>query len=217
MRIKGFDISSYQSGIDMSKIKEKGDFVILRGGYTTNGGLRKRRVDITFEQFYNRAKSVGLDVGVYYYSCATNYQEGREDAVFLYNNCLRGRRFEYPIYIDVEDKYMLNAGKRNCTEAVKGFCEFLEAMGYYVGLYTGYYTLTGNMIPAELERYTLWGAWWKDPKTPPAKLKALSNFHLWQYSGGGEQVGTFKIDGDISFINFPPIIKKHKLNGYGEI
>ena len=214
MRINGYDISSYQSGIDMQRIKDNGDFVILRGGYTTNGGLRKRRVDISFEAFYNRAKAVGLNVGVYYYSCATNYQEGREDAVFLYNNCLRGRKFEYPIYIDVEDKYMINAGKRGCTDAVKGFCEFLESKGFYVGFYTGYYTLTGNMIQSELERYTLWGAWWKNGTTPPAKLKALPNFHLWQHSGGGETIGTYKIDGDYSFVDFPKVIKKNGLNGY---
>lgn len=216
-KVKGYDISSYQSGISFEQLKNSARFLILRGGYTTNGGIRKRRTDIMFEKFYNESKKYNIPVGVYYYSCATNYQEGREDAVFLYNNILKGRRFEYPIYIDIEDKWTLNAGKRGATDAVKGFCEYLEPLGYYVGLYTGFYTYTGNMFPNELSRYTLWGAWWKAGTTPPKSLSNLPNFHLWQNSGGGARVGTFNIDSDYSFVDFPRVIKNAGLNGYEKV
>lgn len=214
--MKGLDLSVYQRGMSFTIARDKGyKFAILRGGYTTNGGVRNRRVDQEFSHFYDKCQKYGLYSGCYYYSCAQNYQEGRQDALFLYNNCLKGRLFEMPIYIDVEDAYMIRAGRRFCTDAVKGFCETLEALGYYVGLYTGYYVYTESMIPSELERYTFWGAWWA--KNLPSKLSALPNFQMWQYSGGGEQIGSYGVDGDKAYIDFPKVIRENELNGWKEV
>ena len=215
-KVHGYDISVYQNGINFDVLKNTARFIIIRAGYTTNGGTRKRRVDNCFEKFYNEAKKYNIPVGVYYYSCATNYNEGKEDAIFLYNNCLKGRRFEYPIYIDVEDKWMLNAGKQGCTNAVHGFCQYLEGKKFYAGFYAGYYTLTGNMFPESVQRYTWWCPWWNNSTTPPKRITAYSNMHVWQHCGGGCHVSGYDIDGDYSFVDFPAVIKKVGLNGYGK-
>ena len=216
--MKGVDLSIYQRGISFTYLKKNGyQFAILRGGYTTNGGVRNRRVDLEFSHFYDKCQKYGLYAGCYYYSCAQNYTEGKQDAIFLYENCLKGRLFEMPIYIDVEDAYMIRAGRRFATDAVKGFCETLESLGYYVGLYTGYYIYNDSLLASELNRYSLWGAWWTDTKAPPKKLKELPNFQLWQNSGGTIKVGSYAVDTDISYVDFPKVIRENELNGWKEI
>ena len=53
----------------------------------------------------------------------------------MYENCLKGKQFEFPIYIDVEDTHHQVNNKRGVTDAIIGFCEYLENLGYYVGIY----------------------------------------------------------------------------------
>lgn len=119
-KIFGIDISSYQSDIDLIKVKDEGvDFVIIRAGYSD--GVSKR-VDDYFEKHYKRAKDNNLKVGAYWFSRATTYEQGKSEAEFMYNNCLKGKKFEYPIAMDVEDSYYQSkAGKNKVTEAIKGF------------------------------------------------------------------------------------------------
>jgi len=137
MKIFGIDISVYQKGISLSKAKNEGvKFAILRAGYTGYGNGVSKAKDTEFETHYKNAKNNGLGVGAYWFSRATTYENGKAEAKYMYENCLKGKQFEYPIYIDVEDGYYQSkAGKTAVTDAIKGFCEYLEAKGYYVGIY----------------------------------------------------------------------------------
>jgi GH25 family lysozyme M1 (1,4-beta-N-acetylmuramidase) len=101
--MEGIDISQYQKGIDFDSIKNQYDFVILRGGYTGYGSTRPLVKDECFEEFYKACKDRGIPVGVYWYSCANSKKFGKMEASFLYDNCLKGKKFQYPVYIDVED------------------------------------------------------------------------------------------------------------------
>ena len=95
MSIKGIDISSWQSGLSMASVKNAGfNYVILRGGFTGYGSSRTKNKDNCFESFYRDAKSAGLGVGCYWYSCADSSAQGRAEAEYLYNNCLKGKQFE---------------------------------------------------------------------------------------------------------------------------
>ena len=111
--MNGVDISVYQKNLSIKQIKAAGfEFAILRGGFTGYGSSRSKNKDTQFERFYREAKEIGFPIGVYYYSCATNEYEGIEEAKFLYENCLKGKQFEYPIYIDVEEsRWQLNKKK----------------------------------------------------------------------------------------------------------
>ena len=104
----GIDISTYQNGINLENAKKEGiEFVIIRGSFT--GSENKSFIkDDRFEEHYRNAKKAGLCVGVYHYSRATNYEEGKKEAEFLYNNCLKGKKFEYPIYIDTNWNTAIN-------------------------------------------------------------------------------------------------------------
>jgi len=129
MKIFGIDISVFQKGFDFKKAANEGvKFAIIRGAHTASD--KSYNKDSQFENHYKNAKANNIDIGVYYYSKAITYEEGKKEALFLYDNCLLGKTFEYPIYIDIEDtNYQQKAGKTSVTNAINGFCETLENLG----------------------------------------------------------------------------------------
>lgn len=209
--MKGVDVSKYQVGLTMAMVKKAGyDFAILRGGYTGYGSERTKHTDNCFERFYNQAKSIGLPVGVYYYSCATNKQEGIDEANFLYQTCLKDKKFEMPIYIDVEDTHWQTNKRKGVTEAIIGFCSYLESLGFYTGVYASHYWFINRIDTGKLKAYSKWVASWSERK-PEVKF---SGFQMWQNSNEG-LIGSVRVDTNEAYINFPKIIKDKGLNGYG--
>ena len=208
--MKGSDISKWQAGLDMSDVVKAGkEFVILRGGYTGQGNGKTRYKDKMFETFYKDAKKAGLAVGVYYYSCADTKKEAIAEAEFLYENCLKGKQFEMPIYIDVEDPIWQAGKKKNVTNAVIAFCETLEAKGYYVGVYASLSWFNSQLDTSRLNEYSKWVACWS--KTKPAFK--YSNYDMWQNSDRGK-IGNKYVDTDIAYKDFESIIKNKGYNGY---
>lgn len=207
--MKGLDISSYQAGISFSAIKKDWDFVILRGGYTGWGASRSKNKDSSFETFYKQAKAEGLPVGCYYYSCANDAAGGEAEARYLYDNCLKGKQFEYPIYIDVEEVRWQLGNKKGVTDAIIAFCEYLENLGYFVGVYASYDWFYNHIETGRLSPYTKWVADWRG--TQPNFT--FNGFGLWQYSAKGS-CGGYTVDCNKSFVDFPYIMKNFGFNGY---
>jgi LysM repeat protein len=209
--MKGIDISQYQKGINFDSIKKDYDFVIIRGGYTGYGNPRQMYKDECFEEFYKSCKDRGIPVGVYYYSCANSKQFGEMEATFLYDNCLRGKQFQYPVYIDVEDVHWQKNNKTGVTQACIGFCEQLENLGYYVGIYgSDYATFKDMLFIDDLKSYDKWVARWGNQKP-----MYVTEYGMWQNSNCGKvdnYVGS--VDTDESFKNYPYIICQNGLNGY---
>ncbi len=214
-KIFGIDISTYQKGINLSKAKSEGvGFAILRAGFTGYGTGVSKNKDSQFETFYNQCKSLGIPVGAYWFSCATSYDKGKAEAEYMYNNCLKGKQFEYPIYIDVEDSHwQAKAGKTAVTQAIKGFCEYLEAKGYYVGIYANSNWFNNYINTAELTRYDKWLANWSTakPNSPEAGL--------WQFGGEtnrirSNKVAGYTVDQNYAYKDFPAIMKSNGLNGF---
>ena len=133
--MKGIDVSSYQAGLSFTAVKQSYDFAIIRGGFTGWGANRTKNKDDSFEKFYAAAKKAGVPVGCYYYSCANDAAGGKSEAAFLYEQCLKGKQFEMPIYIDVENVQWQLGNKKGVTDAIIAFGEYLEELGYYVGVY----------------------------------------------------------------------------------
>lgn len=214
--MKGLDISEFQRGIDFNAIKNAGvDFLIIRAGLTGWGTARNKAKDKCFEDFYSKAKAHGIPVGAYYFTIALNYNEGVNEANWLYDNCLKGKQFEFPIYVDVEDdsgkKYWLrNAGKNAVTEGIKGFCDTLENKGYYVGIYasdiSGFKDLF-NIDP--LGKYDKWVA------SYGAKPSYVKEYGMWQSTSSHKISGyNGNLDYDVAYKDYPAIIKEKKLNGF---
>ena len=209
MSSKGIDISKYQAGIKMSAVKKNFDLVILRGGYTGYGADRKKVKDPSFETFYKQAKAEGLNVGVYWYSCANNKATGKAEAKFLYENCLKGKKFEMPIYIDVENSQWQTKSKKGVTDAIIAFCEYLEDKGYYVGIYASLSWFGTYIDTSRVKAYTKWIAKWSDKK-PTVNF---DGFEMWQYSDSGKAGGK-TVDLDTAYVDFPSTIKSKGFNGY---
>lgn len=212
MERKGLDISSYQKGINFDVIKSNVDFLILRAGFTGWGGDgTNKNKDNCFEDFYSNSKARGIPVGAYWYSCANTYEKGKAEAEYLYNNCLKGKQFEYPIYMDVEEDRHQQVGKVRMAETIKGFCEYLEGKGYYVGIYANSNYFNNYIDTANLKQFDKWLAVWTSSK-PSFKY---GEFGMWQNSSSGS-VSNMRVDTDFAYKDYPNIMKINGLNGYSK-
>ena len=214
MELFGIDISEFQSDMNIQTAKNEGvKFAILRGGFTGYGTGVDCKKDSAFENLYNRCKSLGIPVGAYWYSCANTYEKGVNEANFMYENCLKGKQFEYPIYIDVEDSHHQEGNLRGTTDAIKGFCETLEKLGYYVGIYASLNWFKNYIYTNELTKYDKWVACWSSERP------TYPEGGMWQFGGETNYIRTNKVAGmtcdqDYCYMDYPSIIKNAKLNGY---
>ncbi|MBP3938127.1 MAG: peptidoglycan-binding protein [Clostridia bacterium] len=205
----GVDLSRFQQGISFDELVREGvEFVILRGAYH----LTK---DVEFENFYSQAKARNLPVGVYLYTVATTPQGAREEAEFLMNNVLRGKQFELPIYIDIEDQRYYSRPKADNSAVVKAFCDTLEAKDYFAGVYASTYFFATYLDDSLLKAYTHWVAQWSTQLTYPDK----SVVGMWQFGGSTNRLRSpilagVNVDQDYMFKDFPSIIKSYGLNGF---
>lgn len=211
--MKGLDISSYQNGINFDTIKNAGiNFLILRAGFTGWGTGISYNKDKCFEDFYSKAKQRDINVGAYWYSCANTKEKGIAEARYMYENCLKGKQFEYPIYIDVEDTHHQVNNKRGVTDAIIGFCEYLENLGYYVGIYAS--DISGfqdKMYLNELNAYDKWVARYG------SEPKYVKQYGMWQSTSSGRINGyNGNLDCDIAYKDYSSIIKNIGLNGFSK-
>lgn len=206
----GIDVSKWQGEFNFSKAKneDKVEFVVLRGAYA-------QTKDKKFDEYYAKCKGLGLPVGVYHYSMATTVAGAKAEAKFLCENVLKGKQFELPIYMDVEDKVQLAVGKSALTEIVKAWCKYLEDEGYYVGIYASKWTFQGEVDDSQLKKYTHWIAQWSKNCTYSGDID------MWQFGGETNSLRTNLIAGqvvdqDYMYKDFPSIIKAKGLNGFGK-
>jgi hypothetical protein len=209
MNIPGCDMSVYQAGRSMPKLKKQFSFAILRCGFTSINASRNRNKDAQFESFYKESRELELPVGAYYYSCANTFEEGVDDALFVLS-ILDGRKLEYPVYIDVEDNTWQSDRKKGVTDAIIGFCETMLAAGYFPGVYSSTWWYDNWIDTPRLEIWSKWVACWCNSK-PSFKY---SHFDIWQNSESG-YVGKYQIDTDFCYTDLPQTIREMGLNGYG--
>lgn len=215
-------MSHHNAGINFDILKNEGvEFAILRAGYTGYGNGVSKAKDTQFENFYNQCKNKGIGVGAYWFSCANTYQKGVDEANWMYENCLKGKQFDYPIYIDVEDdtggrKWLRNAGKEKITDGIVGFCETFEKLGYYVGIYANLDWFKNWINLDRVKDYDKWLANWI--KSKPKTFLADT---MWQFGGETNLVRSpilagQTVDQDYCYIDYPKIIKEKGFNGYSK-
>lgn len=205
MRIRGIDVSSFQGEIHWEEVKRDHiEFAILRAGY----GRFPNQIDRRFEENYREAKRHKIPVGAYLYSYATTVEEARQEARNL-QGWLRGKRFEFPIYYDLEDQSQAFLSKRRLTDIAIAFCDEMERAGYFVGVYANAYWLTTKLDHDRLTPYTIWLA---DYAPEPSYR---GEYKMWQYTSRGKVAGIHgDCDMDYCYQDFPKIIKRAGLNGF---
>lgn len=201
---KGIDISKWQGVISaetFKKFMEQGiEFVIIRA--YCNGK------DSCFEGNYKNAKSAGLAVGAYCYIYGKSVNAVKNEAEkFL--DAVKNKTFEYPLYLDIEDKSLENLEKNLLTDMCIAFCDTIENAGYYCGIYANPAWFDGKLDKSRLTKYDKWLAHWM------AKPKYDNSFGgLWQYGTGKLNGYNGEIDMNISYRDYPSIIKNAGLNGF---
>lgn len=200
MKIKGIDVSEWKEGIHWKNAKKDGVvFGMLRAGYGS-AIMWPNQYDKTFEQNYKWAKEAGVNVGAYWYSYASTTEQAREEAsAFLAT--LKGKQFEYPVAMDVEETCIT-------TEAVKAFCSEMEGHGYYVMIYANLDYLNNRLDMSQLTQYDVWCADWSGSC-------GYSRAGIWQYTAAGSVNGIKgRVDMNYSFLDYASVIKDAGLNGY---
>lgn len=205
MSISGIDVSQWQGDIDFEKVKAAGiDFVIIRAGY----GRSISQKDPYFEQNYKNAKAAGLNVGAYWYSYAVSATDAKAEATAC-AAVIEGKQFEYPIYFDLEEQSQFAKGAMFCSSLVRAFCDTLNAAGYYSGLYISRSPLQSYITADIKEKYPLWIAEYN------SRLNYSGKYGVWQNSDKGKVNGiSGMVDTNISYIDYPTIIKNNGRNGF---
>ncbi len=202
----GIDISWCQTEVDWSKVKT--DFAIIQAG----GGKVKNKKDDMFESHYAGAKSAGIPVGAYWFSRAMTVDEPVEEAE-IFTSILKGKQFEYPVYMDVEVQKQLDLGKDKLSEIIKAFISKVEGAGYWVGLYMSGSPMTDLIDKSVKSRYALWVA---DTRGVSPSTYLGYSYGMWQYSWKGSFSGIKgDVDMDYCYTDYPTQIKAKGLNGFG--
>ncbi len=205
------DISEHNGYIDFSKLKNEVDGVIIRVGFGTV------REDVRWREYADNALREGIPFGFYWYSYALNEQNAIDEAnMFL--NAISGYKPEYPIFIDMEDadywkqnqgsQYMANTWSGR-EKIIKIHVEEYQRRGYFAGVYASRSWF--DSMSSDLDKYTRWVAHW----TGDSSSYQGSGYGIHQYTSNGSVGGiSTRVDLNVSFIDYPSIIKNSGYNNW---
>lgn len=188
MKLKGIDVSVWNGKIDWAKVKPQIDFAILRAGF----GKYAKQKDGQFDNYYEGCKDNNIQIGVYWYSYAETVEDAEKEA----NACievLKGKKFDMPVWYDIEENKIFATGKENVSKIADTFCAKLAAAGYKVGIYSFYAALKSYFTKEVKEKYDIWLAH-VGPNGAALDKTSYGETAMWQYSWKGKFDG---IKGDV--------------------
>lgn len=197
----GIDVSHHNGNINWGKVAASGKkFAIMKAQYEA----KSHRIDETFEYNYKEAGRVGIARGVYIYIATESIKDPVSDAKALIAK-LSGRKLEYGIWLDLEDKSLRKLSKAEITKLIYVYSNLFRAAGYYVGIYCNkdWYDNVLDTITLLVD-FDFWIA--RYPKTDTGVYNKASSLSpkkyaaCWQYSSKGTVPGiTGKVDLDVDF------------------
>lgn len=204
------DVSRYQGAIDWAQVAAAGYKGAMLKTVSTNRKLSKRAdglyIDPTFEDNYRNAKAAGLDVGVYYYTYATNKDMVNAELSLL-RQAVRGKELSLPVCVDVEENKLKPMSTFDLTNLTAYALEQVERMGFYAQLYT----YTGYKYELDMARLSSrWDVWLADYTGETPNVTFSYNAH--QHTSKGSVPGiTGNVDLNVTTLNYPKIIRKKGL------
>lgn len=210
MRKIGVDVSRYNGRPNWATAKANGvQFAILRAVSGANGVY----IDSTFEYNYAECKKAGVPVGLYVASYLNVEKE-----IEATEKLLKGKKFEYPIYYDIEDFSFTGRSKNKqiATNAVVRFCKYFERLGYYVGIYSNKYFIDQWLDKSKIKDFDIWIADWRKG------IDYSKSFGMHQFTNRGRftgipSTGEGGVDTNYAYIDYPEIMKNTGLNGYAKL
>ena len=183
----GIDVSKWQGDIDFSKLKSAGvEFVIIRIGSST-GINGENFIDSKFIQNIKNANSVGIPVGVYFYSYANSVDRAISDAKWIIEN-IKDYKVELPIAFDWENWGSFNTYELSffgLTNMAKRFMDTVKASGYDAMLYSSKTYLENIWMSVD---YPVWLAHYTK------NTNYAGDYSYWQICSNGRVDG---INGDV--------------------
>ena len=195
---KGIDVSVFQGNIDWQKVKNSGiDFAIIRCGY---GSDFTEQDDSKWQRNVSECERLGIPYGVYLYSYANTTAKARSEAQHVLR-LLKGHTPTYPVYYDLEDKTVADAGKAAIINYADIFCSTIEANGYKAGIYASLGWWNDILNDARLSKYEKWVAQWYSECT------YKGDYRLWQCTSDGTVPGiSGRVDLNFEFFRKDTII-----------
>lgn len=197
----GIDVSHHNGHINWEQVSRDGKkFAIMKCQYEA----QSHRIDECFEYNYSEAGKYGIARGVYIYIARASMEDPEGDARALLNH-LRGRKLEYGIWLDLEDKSVDVMGMGYIRDLAFKYADIFKKSGYYVGIYCNkdWY---GRLIHEDLKRgFDFWIA--RYPKNDTGTYNKTSSLKpstqwavAWQYSSKGNVAGIqTRCDLDVDF------------------
>lgn len=205
----GIDVSRWQGNFNFAQAKKEGvEFVILKAGGADDGLY----TDYMFLTNYNNARAAGLKVGCYYFFNAYNTTQATQQ-VSHFLSIIKGKRFEYPVFADVEAG-MADQAKATLDPIMRTILTGIENGGYWAGWYAGLATYYWHVDGAALaKRWTWWLPYWGSSKPK------LDNIQIWQFGGKTNYIRTNIVAGvvcdqDYAYQDYLATIKARGINGY---
>lgn len=199
--IKGIDVSKHNGHIDWKKVKNDGiKFVIIRAGFGSS------TVDEKFDEYIKGAIKENIDVGVYWFSYATNEEKAKLEAV----ECMEvlkpyKDKIIYPVFYDLEydslnyaKKQGVSINKTKATAFANAFLKEIEKGGYTPGLYTNIDFSNNYFSESILKKYDLWIAQYT------SRCTYAGPHIMWQYSEHG------KVSGIVGNVDLDYCYKQYK-------
>jgi GH25 family lysozyme M1 (1,4-beta-N-acetylmuramidase) len=160
---------------------------MIRCGYRgyTKGVITK---DKYFTKNIRGALNAGLEVGVYFFSQATNVWEAEEEADYVLQ-AIRGYNVTYPVVFDWEYITGNSQARTNTmqgddiTRCAGAFCDMVAQAGYDPVIY---FNKDLGYLGYRLDKLTDYTFWLAEYETTPS---FHYDFDLWQYTHRGTVPG----------------------------
>lgn len=199
----GIDVSEWQGIINWQNVNT--DFCIIRAGY---GKLASQK-DKFFDENYNGCKNNSIPCGAYWYSYALSPSEAVNEAMACIK-VISGKKFEYPIYFDVEQQQQFVLGREAVSEIIQAFMNTLENSGYWAGLYMSSYYLENYTTDDIKVKYALWVA---DYVEGSPNYDGV--YGMWQKSSTDSVTGiSGNVNIDECYVDYPKEMIIAGLNGF---
>lgn len=197
----GVDVSAYQGDIDWQQVAESGvEFAFIRCGWRGYGAEGTLHEDECFRQNIEGAQAAGLEVGVYFFSQATNTPEAAEEARFTVQ-LLEPYDITLPVYFDWERQYAddsrtLHTSGTAMVDCCEEFSRSIETAGYTAGVY---FNLDDAYYEYDLDRFAALKVWVADPNV--SRPRYYYAHDMWQYSFDGKVPGiAHYVDLDVMYV-----------------
>lgn len=219
--LKGMDVSKFQGEIDWEKAKAAGiDFAIIRCGFGGEWDGQEEnwaQDDPQWRRNADECTRLGIPFGAYLYSYATTVEEARSEADHvarllgltappqegLDDYTAAPYRLSYPVYYDLEDKYISGVFPSEMAEITQAFFDRLTEYGYTgaQGLYASRNWVRARMTDPAFDKWrdNLWIARFSDD------LDYAGTYDMWQctFSAPGADYGVQSETVDLDFVMKP--------------